>query len=132
LRRIVLDASAILVLFRDTRGAETVQQFIVSALQGEAQLFMSVINWGEVYYSTWRGHGEPVAEILLTRVSRLPIEIEDATWDATKQAAEFKVKYALPYADCFVASLAHRIEGEIVTSDSDFLAIKNQIPITFL
>ena len=61
LRRIVLDASTILVLFRDSRGAETVRQLIVSALHGETQLFMSVINWGEVYYSTWRA-----------KVNRLP------------------------------------------------------------
>ena len=132
MRPIVLDASAILVLFRDSRGAETVQQLIVSALQGETQLFMSVINWGEVYYSTWRASGKPVAEILLAKFSRLPIEIEDATWTATKQAAEYKANYALPYADCFVASLAHRVRGEIVTSDSDFSIVESQIPITFL
>jgi predicted nucleic acid-binding protein len=132
LRRIVLDASAILVLFRDSRGAETVQQLIVSALHGETQLFMSVINWGEVYYSTWRASGQSVAEILLAKFSRLPIEIEDATWTATKLAAEYKANFALPYADCFVASLAHRVRGEIVTSDSDFLIVKSEIPITFL
>jgi predicted nucleic acid-binding protein len=132
LRRIVLDASAILVLFRDSRGAETVQQLIVSALHGQTQLFMSVINWGEVYYSTWRAQGEPVAQLLLTKLSQLPIEIEDATWIATKRAAEYKANYALPYADCFVASLAHRVRGEIVTSDSDFSIVRNQIPITFL
>ena len=132
MRRIVLDASAILVLFRDSRGADTVQQLIVSALHGQAQLFMSVINWGEVYYSTWRAQGEPVAEILLAKLSRLPIEIEDATWIATKRAAEFKANYALPYADCFVASLAYRVRGEIVTSDSDFSIVRKEIPITFL
>lgn len=111
MRRIVLDASAILVLFHDSRGAETVQQLIISALRGETQLFMSVINWGEVYYSTWRASVEAVAEILLAKFSRLPIEIEDATWTATKQAAEYKANYALPYADCFVASLAHRVRS---------------------
>ena len=93
---------------------------------------MSVINLGEVYYSTWRASGEPVAETLFAKFSRLPIEIEDATWTATKRAAEYKANYALPYADCFVASLAHRIRGEIVTSDADFGIVKNQIPIIFL
>ena len=93
---------------------------------------MSVINWGEVYYSAWRASGQPVAETVLAKFSRLPIEIEDATWTATKQAAEYKANFALPYADCLVASLAHRVRGEIVTSDSDFSIVKSEIPITFL
>ena len=46
--------------------------------------------------------------------------------------AEYKANFALPYADCFVASLAHRVRGEIVTSDSDFSIVKSEIPITFL
>ena len=93
---------------------------------------MSVINWGEVYYSLWRIYGKPVAERILAGISRVPIEIEDATREATAVAVEFKAKYSLPYADCFAASLAHRVGAEIMTSDSDFSAVKDQIPVVFL
>ena len=121
-----------MTFFENRPGADKVEELIHLGVAGKRQLLMSVVNWGEVYYSTWRAQGEPVAEILLSSLSRLPIEIEDATWIATKQAAEYKANYALPYADCFVASLAHRVKGEIVTSDSDFSIVKNRIPITFL
>jgi predicted nucleic acid-binding protein len=132
LRRVVLDASALIVFYRDAQGALTVEQLLRSSLEGKTQTLMSVVNWGEVYYVMRKLYGERVADRILTGISRVPIEIEDATREATMLAAEFKAKYSLPYADCFAASLAKRAGAEIMTSDSDFSVVKHQIPIVFL
>lgn len=121
-----------MVFFYGAQGSTTVEQLLRSSLEGKTQVFMSVINWGEVYYALWRSEGKQVAERLLGGISRVPIEIEDATREATMLAAGFKARYSLPYADCFAASLAQRVRGEIMTSDSDFSAVKNEIPIVFL
>lgn len=38
-------------------GSVDVRDLIDLAIQGKVQLLMSVVNWGEVYYSTWRYRG---------------------------------------------------------------------------
>jgi predicted nucleic acid-binding protein len=129
---IVLDASALIVFFSDAPGAHKVRELIQSAMRGDVRLLMSVVNWGEVYYVTWRDRGKQMAQQVLAGMSQFPINIEDANFEAAKLAAEFKAQYALPYADCFAASLARRRNARVVTSDSDFLRVKSQIDIQLI
>ena len=76
-------------------GSVDVRDLIDLAIQGKVQLLMSVVNWGEVYYSTWRYRGYDVAIRVADEISRLPIEIEDANIEATRMAAEMKARYRL-------------------------------------
>lgn len=132
MKNTVLDASALVVLFTDGPGAEEVEKLIRAAIARNVRLFMSVVNWGEVYYATWRDRGKQTAQQTLAEISQFPIEFEEANLEATRLAVELKAQYALPYADCFAASLALRRNASIVTSDSDFLRVKNQIEIQLL
>ena len=65
MKRIVLDASAVITFFEDRPGAEKVEDLIRLAVNGKRQLLMSVVNWGEVYYSTWRSKGPGVARKII-------------------------------------------------------------------
>lgn len=123
MRRVVLDASAWITFYDERPGADKVEELINDAILGKKELLMSVVNWGEVYYTVWRGRGADAAERVLAEIAQLPIEIVDADVELTKLAAEFKAQHKLPYADCFAAALALARKAMVLTSDADFSAV---------
>ncbi len=116
----VLDASALMTFFEDRAGADKVEELLAKAAEAKHPLLMSVVNWGEVYYSVWRAHGEKAAAAKLQEIAQLPIEIVDVDTGLAKLAAGLKAAHNLPYADCFAAAVAQAREATLVTSDKDF------------
>ncbi len=129
MKRIVLDASALMTFFVGRSGAEKVKEIFGAAAEGKRELLISVVNWGEVYYSIWRERGSADAEKALAYMAQLPIEIVPADVAQAKLAAEFKTQYKLPYADGFAAALAMQRGATVVTSDSDFASVARKVSI---
>jgi predicted nucleic acid-binding protein len=128
----VLDASALMTFFEDRPGAETVEELLSKAAEAKWPLLMSVVNWGEVYYSVWRTRGEAGANQKLREIAQLPIEIVDADSGLTRVAASLKAEHNLPYADCFAAALAQSRKAPLVTSDKDFGRVEPLLKIVWL
>lgn len=85
---------------------------------------MSVVNWGEVYYTIARAKGFAETSRFMERVKMLPILIINADEVVTAKAAKFKAGHGLPYADCFAAAIAEP-DGVVVTADAkDFRKIQ--------
>lgn len=126
---VVLDASAVMAYFDDRPGAAQVGELFDQAIDGKRSLLMSVVNWGEVFYTVWRDRGRAPAENVAAEIARLPIEIVDADVFLTRIAAEFRAEYKLPYADCFAASLAREKNADLATADKDFVKIEKQLKI---
>jgi predicted nucleic acid-binding protein len=129
MKRIVLDASAIMTFFENRPGADKVEELIHLGVAGKRQLLMSAVNWGEVYYSTWRAYGPGVARKIIEDIAQLPIEIVDANLDLTHAAAELRADQKLPYTDCFAAALAAQRKASLATSDKDFATVEKKIDI---
>ena len=129
MKRVVLDTSAVMTFFEDRPGAQKVEELIHLAIDGKRELLMSVVNWGEVYYSVWRAKGPGVAQKALADIAQLPIELVDADYNLTKRAAEFRARHKLPYADCFAAALAANTKAPLLTSDHDFAHVEKQVTI---
>lgn len=129
MKRIVLDASALMTFFEDRPGADKVEDVIRLGVQGKRQLLMSVVNWGEVYYSTWRAKGPGVARKILDDIAQLPLEIVDADLELTQSAAELRAEYKLAYSDCFAAALALNRKASLATSDKDFAHVEKKLEI---
>jgi len=129
MKRIVLDASALMTFFEDRPGADKVEELIQLGVEGKRHLFMSVVNWGEVYYSTWRAKGPGVARKVLEDIAQLPLEIVGADLDLTRLAAELRAEHKLPYTDCFAAALAADRKASLATSDRDFAHVEKQLDI---
>ena len=55
MRSYVLDSFAMIAYFEDEPGADKVAQILTKIQEGGARGYMSVINWGEIYYNTMRG-----------------------------------------------------------------------------
>ena len=129
MKRVVLDASALLTLFHDRPGVAKVEELLQLAQGGKRELFMSVVNWGEIYYAVWRDQGPGFARQVLLKISQLPVVLVPVDVDLARVAAEFKANHRLPYADCFAAALAESRKASLLTSDSDFSQVEKKLDI---
>jgi predicted nucleic acid-binding protein len=129
MKRIVLDASALITYSANRPGAEKVGQLLQLAIDGKRELLMCVINWGEVYYSVWRDQGPGIARHLLEQIAQLPIQLIPADVELSLHAAEFKVGFNLPYVDAFAAALASQRKASLATSDKDFSSVEKKLDI---
>jgi predicted nucleic acid-binding protein len=90
------------------------------------------VNYGEVYYITMRECGREKADEIERIVRTLPIEIVEADWSLTREAARMKAVHKMSYADCFAAALAKIRRGEVVTGDREFEAIEDEIRVEWI
>jgi predicted nucleic acid-binding protein len=126
----VLDAHALMVLFNDESGADEVERILLKAESGNPRLLMSVINWGEIYYSIMRGASQELAdskshEIAGMQIELVPVDTRDL--ELVRQAAVFKATKKMSYADCFAAALAKTRNAELVTGDSEFKVVESEL-----
>ncbi|MGA8762328.1 MAG: type II toxin-antitoxin system VapC family toxin [Candidatus Sulfotelmatobacter sp.] len=119
----VLDANALYRFLTGGPGADIVARLLREARDAEQPLRMSVINWGEVYYTIAKAQGFPETARIMDRVKMLPLAFLDANEAVTAHAARLKAGHGLHYADCFAAATAIQ-DAVLVTSDAkDFKRI---------
>jgi len=132
MKRYVIDSYAMIAYFEDEPGADRVAQILRQLVQGKAKGYMSVVNWGEVYYNTMREEGVTEAEKVTLQLDRFPIQIVDINKDLAYEAAKLKGKYRIAYADCFAAALSVRLNASLVTGDPEFKKLKERISIQWI
>lgn len=131
-RAIVLDSWAIMAYFEDEPAAEKVADIIAEAHEEKTPLFMSVVNGGEVWYILARRTSESEANRGVHELRQLGIEFIDADWDLAHEAAGFKSKHKMSFADCFAAALAKEKKAHLVTGDKEFKQVEGDLTITWL
>jgi ribonuclease VapC len=128
----VLDSYGLLAYFEGEAGKDTMIEVFRSARDSGKDLLLSVVNWGEVYYITLREAGLQRADEVAHLISTLPIEVVPADLHLAKQAAEFKAKHRMSYADCFAAALAKLRKVELVTGDKEFRQVEDEVKLLWL
>ena len=128
----ILDSWALMALFHEEAAADDVEKLLSQAATDRHRLFMSVVNWGEIYYSVRRGASMEMAEQKVREMATMPIEIVPADMAQTHQAAIFKATRKMSYADCFGAALAKIRNAEFVTGDPEFRELEKEIKINWL
>jgi len=132
MKKYVLDSYALFVYLEGEKGADKVASILSGSLNGKTEVFMSVVNWGEVYYIVLREQGKQAAELYLKTIDRYPIEIIDADKEITLEAAKIKSVHKLSYADAFAAGLAKLKKATLVTGDKEFKSLDKNIKIEWL
>jgi predicted nucleic acid-binding protein len=128
----ILDSWALMALFHGESAAEEVEKLLSQAVADRHKLLMSVVNWGEIFYSVMRGASLETAEQKAREIAAMPIEIIPADMQQTHQAAIFKATKRMSYADCFAAALAKIRNAEFVTGDPEFKEVEKEIRINWL
>lgn len=129
----VLDSWALLAFFQDEPAADMVEQLLAKAESGRLSLLLSVVSWGEIYYSTMRKVSREAAERTVGSIAEMPVEIVPVADDLVlvRQAAIYKATKKLSYADAFAAALTKIRNAELVTGDPEFKQI-DDIEIAWL
>jgi predicted nucleic acid-binding protein len=126
----VLDAWALLAMLQgEEPAASRVAELFRAGERQEAALFLSMINLGEVYYRTGRRIDRAAAADMLTGVRRLALVIVPVSDDLVLAAADFKMQYAISYADAFAAALADRAGATLVSGDPELEQLRDRIKI---
>jgi predicted nucleic acid-binding protein len=120
LRRYVLDANALISFLEGRPAAPKVRRLIEEVEPSDSPLLLSAVNWGEVFYVSWRLHGEGIARAIESKLRRLPIIVLAADQERATRAAALKQKHNLSYADSFAAELAIDHKAWLVTADPEF------------
>jgi len=132
MKRYVLDSYAMIAYLEDELGADRVAQVLNQLVKGKAKGFMSVVNWGEVYYNTMREQGVSEAEKVTLQLDKFPIQIVDVNKELAYEAAKLKGEFRIAYADCFAVALSVKLNADLVTGDPDFKKLPERISIQWI
>ena len=116
MKRHVLDANALYRFLLDQEGAQIVEDVLKEEGRKNQAVLMSVVNWGEVYYTIARTAGYKKAVSIMHSADNPPIIVVDVDKAQAEAAGRIRAGYGLPYADCFAAVLAGK-DGVVVTAD---------------
>ena len=131
-RALVLDSWALMAYLEDEPAAAQVADIIADANEEGMPLLMTVVNLGEVWYIIAREASEADAERSITEIRQLGIEIIEVDWSLTRDAASFKAKHKMSYADGCAAALARQKKAHLITGDKEFAQVENEVQIHWL
>ena len=129
---LVLDSWSILAYLEDEPAGQQVADIIADAHESGTPLMMTVVNAGEIWYITARETSEDEADLTLGELAHLGIEFVDVGWGLAREAARFKAKGKLSFADCFAAALAKENKADLVTGDPEFRQVESQVKLLWL
>jgi predicted nucleic acid-binding protein len=128
----VLDANALIDFVESAPGTRKVDQLLHAAGREQADIFVSVMNLGEVFYWLWIKRSEERARKTIDGFSRLPIRIVAVDLPQAIKAGELKALHKIPYVDCIAAALALQHRATLVTADRDFERLGRNFPVLWL
>lgn len=128
----VLDAHALTAYFEKEPGYAKVQELLTEAASNGRRLLLSAVNWGEVFYVTYREHGKASADQVARLMDEFPIEVVPVDVPIAHQAAIYKATHKMSYADCLAAALTKARKATLVTGDKDFKQVGGEIKIQWL
>ena len=132
MKKVVFDSYALLELFEDGPGAQVVADLLTKG-GDEVDIYLSEINLGEIYYILFRRKNKEAAEEVIEYIQLdQSLNLVSAEWQRIKQAAQYKTKGGLSYADCFVLALAFDEKASIVTGDPEIIKAAEEKELTVI
>jgi predicted nucleic acid-binding protein len=128
----VFDSHALLAFFQGEPDAETVEKILRQSHAESSNVFIPLINLGEIIYLAKRRFGDEKKIELLSRIYQLGLKIIPVSDALVFQAAELKAQYALSYADCFALACAINHSAVLVTGDPEFKSVGHLVSIKWI
>lgn len=125
----VLDACALLRVAQQEPGADAVAKYLYEAQAGHCTVYLHQINLGEVVYTVGKKYGWAKAQATRDSISLLPIKLVEFEDDLFWRAVELKAQYPISYADAFAAALAMSLKATLLSTDSEFSALKGKLQV---
>jgi len=130
--RVVLDSYAVLAYINDEPASEKVQEYLDLGKEGKAELYMNVVNLGEVYYVLSRRKGTDVANLAVALLKKEPITFIITDERLSLMAGRIKAFHRMSYADAFAAATAIDLDAVLLTGDDEFRSVEDRVKIEWL
>jgi predicted nucleic acid-binding protein len=127
----VFDSWAILAYAQDEPAADQVENLLVDSARLNNG-WISSMNLGEVWYTLARRRSRDLADQQLATLAEIGLARVDIDWPMVMQAASYKARHKISYADAFAAALAKQRNAELVTGDPEFRTLASEISIHWL
>ena len=128
----VLDSYAMIAYFQRQPGYEEIAVLFEECAAKDRELFICVVNWGEVIYHALRIGGEKRVQLAEAAMQAIPVAVVEADKELTLQAAKLKAFFKMSYADCFAAALAMKKKCELVTGDKEFKQVEKEVKVRWI
>jgi len=128
----VLDSCVLIAFFKNEKSAAKVEQFLLKAKNKELELYLPIIQWGEILYIIQREYGQEKSDEVKFVLNNLPIKFIDITQELTEIAYKYKSRGGIAYPDCFVIAVASLLKGVVLTQDKEFKKFKEEINLEWL
>ncbi len=130
--RYVLDSYALIAHYDNEEGADIVSDLLSRGARRDVELYLSIVNLGELVYTSERDKGPEQANSRLEDTRRLPITLAGVNEPRVLAAAHIKARYRVSYADAFAIALAQELPATIVTGDPEFANVEKIVAVLWL
>jgi ribonuclease VapC len=131
-KAVVLDSWSIIAYLEDEPAGQQVADIIADAHEDGIPVMMTVVNAGEVWYLLARETSASEADSGLLDMRQLGVDLVEADWKLAHEAAMFKSKHKMSFADCFSAALAKQKNADLVTGDHEFKQVEGTVKILWV
>jgi ribonuclease VapC len=128
----VLDSFALLAYFQSEPGSPRIKAVLTQAEKQQAQVYLSIINYGETVYIIEREKGLTAAQQLIAAIDQMPINVVEADRKLTFAAAHIKARHPVSYADAFAVALAQTLNAIVLTGDPEFHTVEQLVTVEWL
>ena len=102
------------------------------AARRQAEIYLSIVNYGEVVYITEREKGLTGAQSVIAALDQMPITLVEADRALTFVAAHLKAHHPIAYANAFAVALAQTKGAILFTGDPEMKAVEQLTRIEWL
>ena len=124
----VFDTSALLALWNDEEGAETVENL----LRSDLPVCISFMSAMECRYRVWKSVGREESEEFSKYLDLLPLKRIDITDAIFEKAVEIKATNRLSVCDSWIVATAIATDSILVHKDPEFEPLKSIVKLKTL
>uniref|UniRef100_UPI00261834D7 type II toxin-antitoxin system VapC family toxin n=1 Tax=Thermococcus sp. TaxID=35749 RepID=UPI00261834D7 len=112
--------------------ADKVEEYLNLGRSGKAEIYMNVVNLGEVYYIISKRSGTGMANLAVALIRREPLKLVVADERLALIAGRIKAFHRLSYADAFAVATAIDLDATLLTGDSEFKSVEDKVRVEWL
>lgn len=124
----VFDTSALLTLWNDEEGAETVEEL----LRSDAHGYISFMTCMEGRYRIWKNADRAESEEFSTYLDLLPLKRINITDPIFEKSIEIKATNSLSVCDSWIVATAICTDAILVHKDPEFEQVKSMVKLKTL
>jgi predicted nucleic acid-binding protein len=127
-----LDTYAVLTYLKEEPGWQKVRNLLWDAFKEKHELYLSAVNYGEIYYIIHRENEAALADQIMSYLRLWPIKLVAVDEDLALIAGRVKAENKISYADAYAVATALHKRTAIVTGDREFKSVQGQVKISWL